>query len=138
MPATNSVNRYLSPFVFFASTPLSRVLEELIIPQLFEIFPKTLWNTRVQNCAHKKCTSFYLRSILIFLELELNARGSCRRLGFKLNLHKESLIMPLPKPDIQWFEHQIMLWVCLTLCTKRFISSHIHLGCLSGNVRFSH
>lgn len=49
---------------------------ELIIPQLFEVVPKTLWNTRVQNCAHKKHTSFYLRSILIFLELELNAGGA--------------------------------------------------------------
>jgi hypothetical protein len=108
MPATNSVNRCLPPYMFFASTPLSRVLEELIIPQLFEIFPKTLWNTRVQNCAHKEYKSFYLRSILIVLELDLNAGGSCRRLGFKLILHKESLIMPLPKLHIQWFEYQIM------------------------------
>jgi len=95
MPATNSVNRCLPPYVFFASTPLIRVLEELIIPRLFETFPRTLWNTRVQNCAHKKHTSFCLRSILIFLELELNAGGSCRRLGFKLDLHKESLMIPL-------------------------------------------
>jgi hypothetical protein len=42
-----------SSFCFFASTPLSRVLEE-IIPHQFEIFPKTLWNTKVQNCAHKE------------------------------------------------------------------------------------
>ena len=58
--------------------------------------------------------------------------------GFKLNLQKEGLIMSLPKPDIQWFEHQIMLQVCLTLCTKRFISSHLHVGFLSGFFRFYH
>jgi hypothetical protein len=52
MPATNSVNRCLPPYVFFASTPLSRVLEELIISQLFEIFPKTLCNTRVHTIQH--------------------------------------------------------------------------------------
>jgi len=46
--------------------------------------------------------------------------------------------MSLPKPDIQWFEHQIMLQVCLTLCTKRFISSHLHVGFLSGFFRFYH
>jgi hypothetical protein len=53
-------------------------------------------------------------------------------------LHKESLIMPLPKLHIQWFEYQIMWQVCLTLCTKRFISSHLHLGFLSGFISFSH
>jgi hypothetical protein len=98
MPATNSISRCLPPYVFFASTPLSSVLEELIIPQNLIYSPK-LYGTKGFKIVLTRNT--HPSTFNFFLELELNAGGSCRRLGFKLNLHKEGLIMPLPKSDIQ-------------------------------------